>query len=170
MRIELSWESLQVLVAFGCYLVGVVAMGVFAHRYLTRGSFVKEYFLGNRGLGPWVLAMTVAEKSRDIAVLMSLGARARQIRNIFIWQGLVVGGLGTTAGLALGYSIAWVADTYRLIQLDPEVYAIPYVPFHASWFDALWIVGATLAVSAAATLFPARAAACILPVEILRYE
>ncbi len=60
MGIELSTESLQVLVAFGCYLVGVAALGVFAHRYLSRGSFVKEYFLGNRGLGPWVLALTVA--------------------------------------------------------------------------------------------------------------
>src|SRR5438128_11214290 len=60
MGIELSEESGQVLVAFACYLVGVAALGVFAHRYLTRGSFVKEYFLGNRGLGPWVLALTVA--------------------------------------------------------------------------------------------------------------
>ncbi len=60
MGIELSAESAQVLVAFGCYLVGVAALGVFAHRYLSRGSFVKEYFLGNRGLGPWVLALTVA--------------------------------------------------------------------------------------------------------------
>lgn len=117
-----------------------------------------------------VLAMTVAEKSRDIAVLMSMGARSKQVRNIFIWQGLAVGGLGTLAGLVLGYSIAWVADRFQLIQLDPEVYAIPYVPFHATWFDALWIIAATLAVSAAATLFPARAAARILPVEILRYE
>lgn len=58
--IELSGESAQVLVAFGIYLLGVAALGVFAHRFLTRGSFVKEYFLGNRGLGPWVLALTVA--------------------------------------------------------------------------------------------------------------
>src|SRR5262245_46404778 len=60
MGIELSADSARVLVAFGCYLVGVAALGVFAHRYLSRGSFVKEYFLGNRGLGPWVLALTVA--------------------------------------------------------------------------------------------------------------
>src|SRR5438105_5237479 len=60
MGIELSDESGQVLVAFACYLVGVAALGVFSHRFLTRGSFVKEYFLGNRGLGPWVLALTVA--------------------------------------------------------------------------------------------------------------
>ena len=60
MGIELSVESAQVLVAFGVYLVGVAALGVFAHRYMTKGSFVKEYFLGNRGLGPWVLALTIA--------------------------------------------------------------------------------------------------------------
>src|SRR5262245_9380328 len=60
MGIELSSESAQVLVAFALYLVGVAALGVFAHRYMTKGSFVKEYFLGNRGLGPWVLALTIA--------------------------------------------------------------------------------------------------------------
>src|SRR5262245_52564364 len=60
MGIELSADSWQVLVAFACYLVGVAALGIFAYRYLERGSFVKEYFLGNRGLGPWVLALTVA--------------------------------------------------------------------------------------------------------------
>src|SRR4051794_31776618 len=60
MDLSLSAESWQVLVAFGLYLAGVAALGVFSHRYLTRGSFVKEYFLGNRGLGPWVLALTVA--------------------------------------------------------------------------------------------------------------
>lgn len=117
-----------------------------------------------------VLAMTVAEKSRDIAVLMSLGARGKQIRNIFVWQGVTVGALGTAIGLLVGYSAAWVLDTYKLLQLDPEVYAIPYVPFTTTWTDAFWIVSAALVVSAAATLFPARAAARILPVEILRYE
>ncbi len=60
MGIELSAESGQVLVAFAAYLVGVALLGYFSHRYLTRGAFVNEYFLGNRGLGPWVLALTVA--------------------------------------------------------------------------------------------------------------
>lgn len=60
MGIELSTESWQVLIAFGCYLVGVMALGIISHRFLKRGSFVKEYFLGNRGLGPWVLALTVS--------------------------------------------------------------------------------------------------------------
>lgn len=60
MGIELSEGSGQVLLIFFLYLVGVAALGIFAHRYVTRGSFVKEYFLGNRGLGPWVLALSVA--------------------------------------------------------------------------------------------------------------
>lgn len=117
-----------------------------------------------------VLAMTVTEKARDIAVLMAMGARREQIRNIFVWQGIAVGLVGTVVGLVLGYSLAWSADRWRLIPLDPEVYAIPYVPFDANWSDALWIAAATLAISVAATLVPARAAARILPVEILRYE
>jgi lipoprotein-releasing system permease protein len=117
-----------------------------------------------------VLAMTVTDKARDIAVLMAMGARREQVRNIFILQGLVVGALGTLMGLAAGYTLAWAADSYRLIPLDPQVYAVPYVPFHPNGFDALWITAAALAISVAATFVPARAAARILPVEILRYE
>ncbi len=117
-----------------------------------------------------VLGMTVTEKARDIAVLMAMGARREQVRNIFVWQGLTVGALGTLAGLAAGYSFSWAADTWRLIPLDPEVYAIPYVPFRANWLDALWITAAALAISMGATVYPARAAARIFPVEILRYE
>ncbi len=117
-----------------------------------------------------VLAMTVSDKAHDIAVLMAMGARREQVRNIFVLQGLAVGALGTSIGLALGYAVAWVAGTYRRIPLDPQVYAVPYVPFHANGFDALWIAAAALAISVAATLLPAHAAARILPVEILRYE
>jgi lipoprotein-releasing system permease protein len=117
-----------------------------------------------------VLAMTVTDKARDIAVLMAMGARREQIRNIFILQGLAVGAIGTLIGLAAGYALAWAADTWRLIPLDPEVYAVSFVPFRANWADALWIAAVALAISVAATLVPARAAARILPVEILRYE
>ena len=117
-----------------------------------------------------VLSMTVTDKARDIAVLMAMGARREQVRNIFMWQGLVVGTFGTVVGLILGFAIAWVANTWRLIPLNPEVYAIPYVPFRSNGFDALWIAGASLGISIVATLIPARAAARILPVEILRFE
>ena len=117
-----------------------------------------------------VLAMTVSDKARDIAVLMAMGARREQIRNIFILQGLAVGAVGTCAGLVAGYGIAWAADSYRLIPLDPQVYAVPFVPFHPNGLDGAWIAAAALAISVAATFVPARSAARILPVEILRYE
>jgi lipoprotein-releasing system permease protein len=117
-----------------------------------------------------VLAMTVTDRARDIAVLMSLGAYRPQIRNIFMLQGLTVGVIGTVTGLIAGYTISWAAGAYRLIPLDPQVYSVPYVPFQANAFDGVWIAAAALTISIAATLIPARAASRILPVEILRYE
>jgi lipoprotein-releasing system permease protein len=117
-----------------------------------------------------VLTMTVADRARDIAVLMAMGARRAQIRNIFMLQGLVVSIAGTVAGLLLGYIFAFVANRWELIPLNPEVYAIPYVPFHASAFDSIWIATAALVISIGATLLPARSASRILPVEILRFE
>jgi lipoprotein-releasing system permease protein len=117
-----------------------------------------------------VLTMTVTDRAKDIAVLMAMGARGGQIRRIFMLEGLAVSVAGTLAGLLAGYSLASIADRWRLIPLNPEVYAIPYVPFHPSGFDAIWITGAALAISMAATLVPARSAAGILPVEILRFE
>ncbi|HUJ30628.1 MAG TPA: ABC transporter permease [Candidatus Acidoferrum sp.] len=117
-----------------------------------------------------VLTMTVADRARDIAVLMAMGARQRQIRIIFLVQGLAVSVTGIVAGLVLGYGAALIADRWKLIPLNPEVYAIPYVPFHANGLDAIWIAAAALAISVAATALPARSAARILPVDILRFE
>ncbi len=117
-----------------------------------------------------VLTMTVTDRARDIAVLMSMGARRKQLRGVFFLQGLAIGAAGTAIGLAVGYFAAWIAGTYRLIPLDPEVYSVPFVPFHPNGFDAFWIAAAALVICAAATLVPARAAARLLPVEILRYE
>lgn len=117
-----------------------------------------------------VLAMTVTDRARDIAVLMSLGAYRPQVRNIFVLQGLTVGVIGTFTGLVAGYTISWAAGTYHLIPLDPQVYSVPYVPFQSSATDGMWIAAAALAISVAATLIPARAASRILPVDILRYE
>ena len=117
-----------------------------------------------------VLSMTVTDKARDIAVLMSMGARREQIRTIFLWQGITIGATGTLIGLIIGYVFAFVAGSYHLIPLDPQVYAVPYVPFHPSVFDGVWITTVAMGISVAATLLPARAAARLLPVEILRYE
>jgi lipoprotein-releasing system permease protein len=117
-----------------------------------------------------VLTMTVTDRARDIAVLMAMGARRPQLRKIFILQGLVVSIAGTIAGLLIGYTFAGIADRWRLIPLNPEVYAIPYVPFHTNALDAVWIAAAALLISVAATILPARSAASVLPVEILRFE
>ena len=116
------------------------------------------------------LAMMVMEKNRDIAVLMSMGARKRQVWAIFTLYGLLIGAVGTALGLALGYGAAWVGDRYKLIPLDPQIYALASVPFHAQPLDGVWIALAALAISFLATLYPSRAAARLNPVEILRYE
>jgi lipoprotein-releasing system permease protein len=112
----------------------------------------------------------VTDRAKDIAVLMAMGARREQIRGVFLVLGLGVGGIGTLAGLAVGYGIAWTAGAYQLIPLDPQIYSVPFVPFDPNALDALWIVGAALLISGASTLVPARSAARIEPVEILRYE
>jgi lipoprotein-releasing system permease protein len=117
-----------------------------------------------------VLSMTVTDKARDIAVLMSMGARREQIRTIFLWQGITIGAAGTIIGLVVGYLFSYVAGAYRLIPLDPQVYAVPYVPFHPSVMDGVWIAVVAMAIATAATILPARAASRLLPVEILRYE
>ena len=117
-----------------------------------------------------VLSMTVTDKARDVAVLMSMGSKRQQIRRIFLWQGIAIGATGTFAGLCVGYAFAWIAGTWHLIPLDPQVYAVPYVPFHPSVLDGLWIAAVAMGISIGATLLPARAAARLLPVEILRYE
>jgi lipoprotein-releasing system permease protein len=117
-----------------------------------------------------VLAMTVSDRARDIAVLMAMGARPQQIRRIFVLVGITVGAFGTALGLIAGYSLAWAAGTYRLIPLDPQIYSVPFVPFQPNPSDALWITAAALAISIASTLIPARSASRIQPVELLRYE
>ncbi len=116
------------------------------------------------------LVMIVMEKNRDIAVLMSMGARRQQIRKIFVYQGLAIGTVGTAAGLVAGQILCGVADAYRLIPLDAEIYGLSYVPFAANPLDAVLIGIAAIALSYVTTLYPAGAAARIGPVEVLRYE
>jgi lipoprotein-releasing system permease protein len=116
------------------------------------------------------LIMMVVEKNRDIAVLMSMGAKRQQIRKIFVLEGLLIGVVGTAIGLMLGYSLSYLADHYQWLRLNAEVYSLPYVPFNARWQDGIWIAAAAIFISFIATLYPARSATRIAPVEALRYE
>lgn len=116
------------------------------------------------------LVMMVMEKNRDIAVMMSMGARKRQVWGVFTLHGLAIGGVGTALGLLLGYGFSWLGNTYKLIPLQADVYALSSVPFHAHSLDGIWIAAAALTISFLATLYPSLSAAKLNPVELLRYE
>lgn len=116
------------------------------------------------------LIMMVMEKTKDIAVLASMGARPSQVRRIFIFQGLLIGLVGTALGLLLGYGIAIPAGHYHWISLSAEVYAIDYVPFAPRMLDGLLVAAVALAISFVATIYPSYSASRILPAEALRYE
>ncbi len=116
------------------------------------------------------LTMMVMEKNRDIAVLLAMGARREQIRNIFLCEGLLIGGVGTIIGLILGYLTCAVAGYYHWPRLDEQIYELSYVHFKPIWYDGLWISGAAMLVALIATLWPARTATRIAPAEALRYE
>ena len=116
------------------------------------------------------LVMMVMEKYRDIAILMSMGARQRQIRRVFVTQGLLIGLVGSALGLAAGYTLSYLADRYRWIPLNETVYSLSFVPFETRWVDGLWIAAVAVLVSFLATLYPARTATRIAPAEVLRYE
>jgi lipoprotein-releasing system permease protein len=117
-----------------------------------------------------VLVMLVMEKQRDVAILMSLGARRQQIQRIFVLQGLIIGGVGCFFGLIVGYTVAILFNHYHWLRLDEQIYAISYVPFQSHWTDGIWVSGLALLMSLLATLHPSFKASQILPAESLRYE
>jgi lipoprotein-releasing system permease protein len=116
------------------------------------------------------LVMMVMEKYRDIAVLMSMGARRNQIRKIFMLQGVLIGVTGTAIGLVAGYTLCYLADRYRWIHLPEQVYALSYVPFEPRLWDGVWVAGVAILISFLATIYPARSASRLAPTEVLRYE
>ena len=117
-----------------------------------------------------VLVMLVMEKQRDVAILMSLGARRQQIQRIFVLQGLIIAGVGCFFGLIAGYTVAILFNHYHWLKLDEQIYAISYVPFQSHWTDGIWVAGLALLMSLFATLHPSYKASQILPAESLRYE
>jgi lipoprotein-releasing system permease protein len=116
------------------------------------------------------LIMMVMEKTKDIAVLMSLGARKRQVRRVFIAQGVMTGVVGTVLGLVLGYVLAWGLGHYHWVSLSPEVYSIDYVPSVPRVLDGLIVAAVAIGISFVATLYPSLTASRVLPAEALRYE
>jgi lipoprotein-releasing system permease protein len=116
------------------------------------------------------LIMMVMEKTRDIAVLVSMGAKRRQIRRIFMYQGILIGVIGTALGLIAGFALSWAGGHYHLLALSAEVYSIDYVPFAPRPLDGLLVALVAIGVSFIATLYPSWSAASVLPAEALRYE
>jgi lipoprotein-releasing system permease protein len=116
------------------------------------------------------LTMMVMEKTRDIAVLISMGTRKSQVRRIFIAQGVLIGVVGTAIGLVLGYALSWAGGHYHLLSLAPEVYSIDYVPFAPRAIDGVLVALVAIGISLIATVYPSWSAARILPAEALRYE
>jgi lipoprotein-releasing system permease protein len=116
------------------------------------------------------LILMVMEKTRDIGILMAIGATPRTINRIFFYQGALIGVIGTALGVALGLGWCALANAFELIKIPVDIYQISYVPFRMRPFDLAAIVGVTLLISFVSTLFPARRAARIDPVVALKYE
>jgi lipoprotein-releasing system permease protein len=116
------------------------------------------------------LALLVVERRADIAVLSTVGARARSITLVFMIEGAVIGALGALSGVALGLFACYLADRFGLVRLPPDVYSLSAVPLHPHYGDVLAASLAAFAVSLLATLYPAWQAARVRPAEVLRYE
>jgi lipoprotein-releasing system permease protein len=116
------------------------------------------------------LTMMVMEKTRDIAVLMSFGVQAAQVRRIFLMQGFLISVIGTALGLVLGYVVSWAGGHYHFIPLSAEVYSIDTLPFAPRPMDGVIVAVVSIGISLLATLYPSYTAARVLPAEALRYE
>ena len=116
------------------------------------------------------LTMVVSDKTREIGILKAMGMPARSIRRIFFAQGLVIGVVGTGLGVLLGFGAAFALEHYKLIRLAPEVYFIDHLPVSTEPLDVIWIVVASLAIAALATLYPARQAARLYPIDAIRHD
>lgn len=116
------------------------------------------------------LTMMVMEKTRDIAVLMSFGVQAAQVRRIFVMQGFLISVIGTALGLVLGYLASWAGGHYHFIHLSAEVYSIDTLPFAPRPLDGVIVATVSIGISLLATLYPSYSAARVLPAEALRYE
>ena len=116
------------------------------------------------------LIMVVMEKTKDIAILKSMGATAASILKIFVLEGLIIGVVGTCLGLAGGIGLCEILKRYQFIKLPSDVYYISSLPVLMKGTDILFVVAATLGITFVATLYPAWQASRLDPVEAIRYE
>lgn len=116
------------------------------------------------------LILMVMEKTRDIGILIAMGATSKNIKKIFFLQGSMIGVIGTAAGVTLGLFWCWLANAFQLIKIPVDIYQISFVPFHIKTLDLLLIIGITLLISLVSTLFPSHRASKVDPVIALKYE
>jgi len=116
------------------------------------------------------LILMVMEKTRDIGILMAMGATSADIRRIFFFQGAIIGIMGTFLGVILGLLWCWLANTFQLIKVPVEIYQIAFVPFQVQGGDLAAVILVSLAISLISTLFPSYRAAKTDPVVALKYE
>ena len=116
------------------------------------------------------LVLLVMEKSRDIAILKTMGSSAASIRRIFMLQGLVIGLVGTVAGSVAGYALIFICDRYKLIRVPIDVYQISYVPFTLLPQDFAIVVASAIVICFVATIYPSSQASKLDPAQALRYQ
>jgi lipoprotein-releasing system permease protein len=116
------------------------------------------------------LILLVMEKSRDIAILKTMGSSATSIRRIFMLQGLIIGLVGTAAGAAAGYALIVILDRFKLVSIPVDVYQISHIPFTLEWGDFVVVVASAVLICFVATIYPSRQAAKLDPAQALRYQ